>query len=242
MGSGNGGAGLSGTEEIIEKSLSGGKKNLSEFYSKRLVAEYGAPVVDEWLCADAETAAAAAEKAGWPVALKLCSPDVAHKKEKGFVALGLADRQSLIETARRMLDSAKGIDIEGLLVQRMIRGERELLAGMRRDPVFGVCVTIGMGGIFTEAMNDISVRVAPVSQEDVEDMLDGLKTGKIFENYRGLAKLDRGAIARTLIGLGEIGLKHPKVDEIDINPMIVDSEGKPVAVDALVILNEGGGK
>lgn len=234
------GSGEADPARLIVDALGKGRRALSEYASKKLVSAYGVPVVDEWLCVDAEAAAARAAEAGWPAVLKLCSPDVVHKKEKGFVAVGLPGRDSLIEAARRMMKGAEGIEIEGFLVQRMVRGERELLAGMRRDPVFGVCVTLGLGGIFTEALGDVSVRVAPVSEADAAEMLDDLNTSRIFGAYRGLAPVDRGMLAKTIIGLGEIGLRHPEVREIDVNPLIVNGSGHPVAVDALVILSGGG--
>ncbi len=226
--------------ELIGKTKEAGRRVMSEYDSSRLLAYYGVTMVETRLCTSAEDAGKCAGESGGPVVLKLCSPDVPHKKEKGFVKVGLSGAEEVVRVARGMLERAAGIKIEGFLVQKMCRGERELLAGMRRDRTFGPCVTLGVGGIFTEAIKDISLRVAPVTAEDTGDMLDELHSAKMFGAYRGLPPVDRAELAKVLIGLGEIGLKHPEVSEIDVNPLIIDEAGRPVAVDALVILGAGG--
>ncbi|MFA6448731.1 MAG: acetate--CoA ligase family protein [bacterium] len=226
--------------EIIREAAGPGLRNLSENSSARLIEAYGVAVAESRLCAGAEEAAECAGAMGYPVALKLCSPDAPHKKEMGFVKIGLGSADAVLEAAKEMLSRAEGVTVEGLLVQRQVRGERELIAGMRRDRTFGPCVTLGVGGVFTEAMKDISVRVAPICAEDAGEMLDELKTAKMFGSYRGLPAVDREALAKILIGLGEIGLNHPEIEEIDVNPLIIDGTGKPIAVDALVVLGAGG--
>jgi succinyl-CoA synthetase beta subunit len=226
--------------ELIKRALAAGRYILSEYDSARLIAAYGAVVVESRLCATPEEAGEWARSAGGPVVLKLCSPDEPHKKEKGFVKAGLTGGEAVAAAAREMLGRAAGIAVEGLLVQRMVGGERELLAGMKRDHSFGPCVTLGAGGIFTEALDDVSVRVAPVGEGDAREMLSGLRTARMFGAYRGLPTVDAGAVAKALAVLGEIGLNHPEVAEIDVNPLIIDGEGRPVAVDALVILSAGG--
>ena len=226
-------------EQLIDSAHAAGRAMLNEHEAKLLLSAYGAPAVEEWLCADAESAAERAAAAGAPVAVKLCSPEVAHKKESGFVVIGLTERDEVLAAARDMLTRAseRGVVVDGILVQRMARGERELLAGMKRDAVFGVCVTLGLGGIFTEALNDVCVRIAPLTESDASDMIGELKSRRMFGNYRGLKQIDTAEIAKLLVGLGEIGLRHEKVREIDVNPVIVDENGRPVAVDALVLLN-----
>jgi acetate---CoA ligase (ADP-forming) subunit beta len=225
---------------IISDAAARGLRILSENSSARLVEAYSVPVAESRLCADGGEAAKFTGELGGRVALKLCSPDAPHKKEKGFVKVGLTGSESVLEAANEMMARAKGLRVEGLLVQRMVSGERELIAGMRRDRSFGPCVTLGIGGIFTEALKDISVRVAPICAEDADEMLDDLKTAKIFGSYRGLPPVDRAALAKVLIALGAIGLNHPEINEIDVNPLIVGEAGAPVAVDALVVLGAGG--
>ena len=228
---------------ILSAAASGtasGPRTLSENSSARLIEAYGITAAESRLCATAGEAAEYAGALGAPVALKLCSPDAPHKKERGFVKVGLTGAEQVLPAANDMLASAKGLRIEGLLVQKMISGERELIAGLKRDRTFGPCVTLGIGGIFTEALKDISVRVAPIAAEDAGEMLDDLKTAKIFGSYRGLPPVDRAALAKILIKIGKIGLNHPEINEIDVNPLVIDEAGMPVAVDALVALGGGG--
>ncbi|HOO55460.1 MAG TPA: acetate--CoA ligase family protein [bacterium] len=226
---------------IIKKALDSGRTALSESEAAKVFSEYGVPVVEGVLCENPDSAAEASKKTGFPIVLKLCSPDVAHKKEKGFVQLGLTEPEAVREKSIEMLAKADGLSVEGLLVQRMMNGERELLAGMRRDPVFGTCVTLGLGGIFTEALNDIAVRVAPVERSDMEQMIEDLSSKSFFGQYRGLPEIDMEKLLGVLKGLGDLGLEHAEIKEIDANPLVIDEHGRPVAVDALVILENGGG-
>ena len=177
--------------EIIREAVGRGQSSLSEFSSSRLIEAYGVTVAESKLCANAGEAAEYAGALGAPVVLKLCSPDAPHKKELGFVAVGLAGAEKVLSAAKEMVSRAGGMRIEGLLVQRLVSGERELLAGLRRDRSFGPCVTLGIGGIFTEALKDISVRVAPICTEDAGEMLDELKSARMFGSYRGLPGIGR---------------------------------------------------
>ena len=122
-----------------------------------------------------------------------------------------------------------------VLVQELVKGKRELVAGMTRDPQFGPCVMFGLGGIFTEILKDISFRIAPLEKAHALDMMREIKGHKILDNVRGMDAADLDLLAEILIGLGEIGLEYKEVKEIDINPLIL-SGNKPVAVDALIVL------
>jgi acetyl-CoA synthetase (ADP-forming) len=117
----------------------------------------------------------------------------------------------------------------------MISGKRELMAGLTRDPQFGPCVLFGLGGIFTEILEDVTFRVAPLERRDALEMLQEIRAHKILTAFRGLEPVDRDALADILIRIGQIGLEEAKIKEIDVNPLII-SHGKPVAVDALVVL------
>ena len=122
-----------------------------------------------------------------------------------------------------------------VLVQEMIKGDRELVAGLTRDDQFGPCVMFGLGGIFTEVLKDICFRVAPIEKRDALEMMQGIKARKILEGVRGLPPADLDQLSDILIKLGSIGIEHEEVNEIDINPIILDGS-RPVAVDALVVL------
>ena len=125
-----------------------------------------------------------------------------------------------------------------VLVQEMVKGRRELVAGLTRDPQFGPCVMFGLGGIFTEILKDIVFRVAPIEKKEAFDMIKEIKARKVLESIRGIPAADLDALAGILINLGKIGHEQKNIKEIDINPVILDGS-KPVAVDALVVLQEG---
>ncbi len=206
---------------------------LDEFEAKQLLASYGSPVVGEARAHDADDAAAAATRLGYPVVLKGLGARFAHKTELGLVALDLKDEVALRAAAARLLATMNG---EGeLLVQQMMRGPREFLAGMARDAQFGATVTFGLGGIFAEALADVSLRIAPLGRDDAHEMLDEIRASALLGPVRGLPAVDREALVDTLLGLSRLALERPDIEAIDINPMVI-SGSRPVAVDALVIL------
>ena len=124
-----------------------------------------------------------------------------------------------------------------MLVKEMVSGRRELVMGMIRDPQFGPCVMFGIGGIFTEILEDVCFRVAPLTRDDAEALMDGIRGKKILEAVRGMSAVDRDVLADILVAVGQIGLDHAAVKEIDINPLKI-SKGRPVAVDALIVLTQ----
>lgn len=206
---------------------------LSEYDSKRLLAAHGIPVPPEHLCFTLDDALHAARALGYPVAAKGCHAEIQHKTELDMVRLGLADdtalRAAFNDLAPRL--PAGG----GVLIGRMLRGRRELLAGLIRDPQFGPCVSLGLGGVFAEALEDITFRVAPFDVAEALRMMRELRGAKLLGPFRGEPPVDTDALARILVTLGEIGLSHPDITAIDVNPLII-VEGQPVVVDALVVL------
>jgi acyl-CoA synthetase (NDP forming) len=221
---------------IIEQALEAGQKTLSEYQSKLILAEYGIPITREFRVTDPQEARAAAERIGFPVALKVCAAGVAHKFEQQLVMLGLADALELESAYDRLIPKAQALG-GGLLVQEMVPGVRELVMGMTRDEQFGPCVMFGLGGIFAEALEEVSFRVAPLTGQDAVEMTSEIRGHKILGGIRGLEPVDPDLLSRCLQQLGQIGLEHPAVKAIDVNPLIV-RDGRPVAVDALVVLDE----
>ncbi len=124
-----------------------------------------------------------------------------------------------------------------ILVQEMVKGQRELVVGLNRDPQFGPCVMFGLGGIFTEILKDIAFRIAPIEKREALEMMQDIKAKKILEPIRGMPAADKGLLADMLMTVGRIGLELEMIKEIDINPVIISAD-KPVAVDALVILDQ----
>jgi acetyl-CoA synthetase (ADP-forming) len=216
-----------------DRDPAGTTRALDEFEAKRLLAAYGVPVVGEARVADAEAAVQAAGRIGYPVVLKGCGADFAHKTEHGLVQLDLGDAAAVRGAAARMLSAMQGRG--ELLVQRMVSGRREFLAGMARDAQFGPVVTFGLGGIFAETLADVALRVCPVGRADALEMLEEIRTRALLGAVRGLPAVDREALAGALVGLSRLALERPDIDAIDINPLVVEGS-RPVAVDALVLL------
>ncbi len=225
---------------IIEKALKNGQGALSEHDSKLLLEEYGVPVAPERLAGTADEAAAAASEIGYPVVLKACGPEIAHKTERELVVVGIRGKEELRFAFDKILTNLGDTPREGVLVQPMIQGERELVIGLIRDPQFGPCVMFGLGGIFTEILKDTSFRVAPITEDEALQMMDDIRARDILGPVRRMAPADKPKLAKALVGLGNIGMEQDNVAEIDVNPLIIASDGDPVAVDALVVLKPDG--
>ena len=225
------------SESILAAARKRGQRTLSEYDSKRILAAYGIPVSREVLVTTQAEAKAAAAKIGYPVVLKACSADEAHKTEKGLIAVNLASQKALTDAFATLVERA-GKDYDGAyLVQEMVSGAREIMIGMHRDPSFGPSVAFGLGGIFTEILQDVVFRIAPLRKRDARDMMRGIRAHKILGPVRGMPKVDQDILSTALMAVGQIALDHPDIAEIDINPLIVRGD-KPVAVDALVVLTE----
>jgi acetate---CoA ligase (ADP-forming) subunit beta len=221
--------------KIIEDAIKRGVNNLSEFESKKVLSAYGIPVTIENTATTLQEAVAAANSIGYPVALKACGENLQHKTELDLIQLDLKD-ESQVTQAYTVLSTQSTTPVTEVLIQQMIRGNRELMAGLKRDDQFGPCVVFGIGGVLTEIWEDVSIRVAPISTLDAMDMMTHIRGKKILEPFRGNPPVDREALAELLIALGRIGMENEAVSEIDINPIKL-IQGHPVAVDALVVLD-----
>lgn len=222
--------------DLINVALDKGQKALSEYESKQFLNAYGIPITKEALATSPEDAVSAAETIGYPVALKACSPQLMHKSESGVIELGIKD-ESGVKSAFQKISGLVNSDLDGILVQEMISGQRELVMGLNRDPQFGPCVMFGLGGILTEVLNDTAFRVAPIDEIDALDMISEIRSRAILEAFRGQAPADQKTLCNSLIALAEIGLKYESIAEIDVNPMMIIPDGRVVAVDALVIMS-----
>jgi acetate---CoA ligase (ADP-forming) subunit beta len=209
---------------------------LSESRSKHLLADYGVPVLPERNARTADEAVGAAAELGYPCVLKLCGDAIAHKTERGLVRLNLGDEAAVREAAVALLGAATLADGEvELLVAPMVRGARELIAGVHTDAQFGRCVMVGFGGILAEAIADVSFRLVPLERVDAEEMIEELATQALLGPFRGEPAVDRDALIATILGLSELATAESDVVSVDVNPLIV-VDGRPVAVDALVEL------
>ena len=219
--------------DIVNEAIKKGQKNLSEYDSKRVLASYGIPITREKLAKSADEAVAFAKEMGYPMVLKGCSATLTHKTEKGVIRVGLKS-DAEVQEAFKAIYSVEPMD--GVLVQEMVKGARELVVGLVRDAQFGPCVMFGLGGIYTEVLKDVSFRVAPIEERDAIEMMEEIRASKILDAFRGMPPVDKKVMAKALIAMARIGLENDKINEIDVNPLIINAEGKPVAVDALVVL------
>lgn len=220
--------------EIIENAIAKGQKALSEYESKKVLKIYGVNTVSEFIVETSEEAKKRASEIGCPVVLKLCAPEITHKSEMDLIEINLKNDTDIEEAFGRLREKQKKVSGDFLL-QKMVKGKREYVLGMTRDPSFGPCVMFGMGGIYTEMLKDVAFRVAPLKMRDALEMMDEIYARKTLDAVRGMDAVDREVLGGSLIALGNIALEHDEIMEIDVNPVII-SEGKPVAVDALVVL------
>jgi acyl-CoA synthetase (NDP forming) len=214
---------------------------LDERRSKALLQAAGLPVLDERLAADAEAAVAAAEELGYPVVLKIVSPDVLHKTEVGGLRVGLADaaavRRAVAEIRESVSRKRPEARIEGVLVAPMVTDGVETILGVQRDPVFGPVVLFGLGGVFTEVLEDVTLRVAPFDRDEALRMIAEIRGARMLEGVRGAPPGDVEALADTLVALGDFAAAHADdLETCDLNPLVVRPRGQGcVALDALLV-------
>lgn len=223
-----------GSPIVSPPPLTANSRTLSESSSKALLASFDIPVVAERLVSGREEVATAADALGLPLVAKLCGDAIAHKTERGLVRLNLGDVAATEAAVTELLAAARPEDGEvAVLLAPMVAGNRELIAGMSRDPQFGPTVLVGVGGIIAEALGDVSIRLVPVDPVDVDEMLDDLASQALLGPFRGEPPLDRQAMRAVVLGLSRLAIERPDVRSVDLNPLIVSS-GRPIAVDALV--------
>jgi acyl-CoA synthetase (NDP forming) len=220
--------------EEMQKLTKGFRGALSEHESKRILAAYEIPVTKEKKVQTVQDLLQATREIGFPVVLKGCSSALSHKTEKGLVKLDIRNAEEARAAFDEIMGAVEGSD-QAVLVQEMVKGSRELVIGLTRDPQFGPCVMFGLGGIFTEILKDVTFRVAPLTRWDALEMMREIKAHRILDDIRGMEAVDRKLLADMLINVGRIGIENENVREIDINPVVI-SGNHPIAVDALVVL------
>lgn len=224
-------------DTLLNNTLKAGDTSLTEYDSKRLLAAYDIPVVKESVAHTPEEAVDKASQMGFPVVVKGLGSRLLHKTEKGLVHLSLKDKTQVRDSAKKIAIDA-GKNLEGFLVQPFVQGKREWVAGMFRDPQFGPVIMFGVGGIFAEALEDVSFRLAPLTSHDAEAMLNEIRAQALLDDFRGEKRVDRHLLMTTLMGLSRLAMEHPRIAEIDINPLVTGNDGSVVAVDSLVVLGD----
>jgi acetate---CoA ligase (ADP-forming) len=214
---------------------------LSEADSKALLRDAGISLPDETLVAERDALDAAIAKAGFPLVMKIQSPDIAHKSEVGGVRVNIATKgevflafEALIANARKHRPAA---GIQGVLVGPMAKRGVEIIVGTMMDRTFGPMVMVGLGGITTELFRDVVYRPAPVGADEARAMLDGLKAAPLLHGFRGAAKADVAALSQLIADISVLAARHAgEIAEIELNPVLVHGEGQGVTVvDALVV-------
>lgn len=222
----------------IAEAVASGASALDEWRSKRLFSAYGIPVPEGGLAHSEAEAVAVAGRIGGRVVMKGMGRDFHHKTEAGLVVLGVEGAEAVAETYR-LLAERGGSGLEAVLVEQMISSNRELIVGMKRDPIFGPVVAFGLGGILTEVLGDVVLGVAPLSDQEAAELPSLIKAKKMLGAFRGYPPVDTAALAKIIQAVGQMALDHPEIAEIDVNPVLVQGD-QPIAADALVILAEGG--
>ena len=223
--------------QIINNVLKEGRTTLTEYESKQVLASYNLPVTREELVSSLEDLLKAAQQIGYPLVIKGCSAEIAHKTETGLIRVDVRNDEEATIAFREISAAMNGAGDGAVLVQQLVKGQRELVVGLTRDDQFGPCVMFGLGGIFTEVLKDTVFRVAPLEKQDAFDMMQEIRASKILEEIRGMTAVDKDMLAEMLVTVGRIGIENDRIKEIDINPLII-SGGKPVAVDALIVLQQ----
>lgn len=227
-------AGLNGRQirSLLVAAMSSSRTMLSAAEGRAIVQAAGITIPLDTLATSADEAAAAARDLGFPVALKLVSPDMSHKTEVGGVLLGLRDEVAVQEGYATLVQRARvanpGAAIHGVLVQQMVSGGQEVILGITRDQTFGPLVAFGLGGIYAEALADVSFRLAPLTPADAQEMLAEVRSAKLLAGLRGAPPADRDALVDALLRVSWLAQICPEISELDINPLVVLPAGKGV--------------
>jgi len=212
---------------------------MNEYDSKKMLSRYGISVTKELVAKDKHEAMAYSGKVGYPVVMKVLSSDIVHKTDAGGVVLNIHNPEDagraydlIIENIRKHSPHAK---IDGIIIEEQVKGH-ELIVGAKKDPQFGPVLMVGLGGIFVEILKDVSFRVVPITEKDADEMLRELKSFAVLEGARGKPKANLKKIRSALMGVSKLLKDNPQIQELDINPLVVD-EKRAVAADARIIVD-----
>jgi acyl-CoA synthetase (NDP forming) len=212
---------------------------LTEVESKALLKKAGIPVVEAKLARSKKAAISISNEMGFPVVLKISSPDVVHKSDSGGVKLGLANATQVGKAYTEIISSVKQAyakaQIEGVSVQPMAPPGVEVIVGMSKDPQFGPVLMFGLGGILVEVLKDVSFRIVPVTTRDAREMIREIKGYPVLEGYRGQKPASLPALEKLIVKVSQFVEKNPDIKELDLNPIFAYPD-KAVAVDARIIL------
>lgn len=223
--------------EVIKDKIEANQTVLTEFESKKLLQEIGISVPVQKLTASKEETISAAEEIGFPIVLKLMAEDVVHKSDTGAVKLGLKTKEDVDKAYDELMEIPSQKE-KNISVQKMADEPiTELIIGMTTDPQFGPALMFGIGGILVELLEDVSFRIAPITEYDANEMIHEIKGFPILDGYRGKPKADINAIVETLLKISDLVVKHEEINEMDLNPVFIYDKGL-ICVDARIILKK----
>ncbi len=232
---------MSTVTKIFEETISTDHKVITEDLSKAVLKKYGVKVPGYALVDTAKDAARAARKLGFPLVMKVVSPQILHKTDVGGVKVGLQNEKEVKKAFKEMyprLSKKKGVQLKGILLEKMVPQGVELIVGLQNDPQFGPVIMVGLGGVLTEIFRDVAFRMLPITVSDAKSMLSELKGSKILQGYRGSQPIDLNMLANALVQIGKIGTDNAGYfDSVDFNPIVVYPKSYYV-VDAKIILRK----
>jgi len=228
-----------GKFSIFDQVRKEGRSILTEFESKRILKQAGISVVETKLAKTQKEAVLLSQKIGFPVALKIASPDVIHKSDSGGVKLSLSNanevKKAYEEIFKRMRKHYPRAVIHGVSVQKMVRPGTEVIVGTSKDPQFGPVIMFGLGGIFVELLKDVSFRVIPVDRRDAQEMIQEIKGYPLLQGFRGTEPASISALVEIILKISRLVEEHPQIKELELNPVFAYRD-KALAVDARIIL------
>jgi acyl-CoA synthetase (NDP forming) len=231
--------GLSQASRVIKRAIEEGRRVLLEPEAKVVCMDYGIPVTRFMVASSEREAAEFAGEIGYPVVLKVVSPDIIHKSDAGGVLVNLKSSADVGNGYRKILENVKKYDAEakivGVLVQEMAPQSTEVIVGAIKDPQFGPTVMFGLGGIFVEILKDVNFRIAPLSLDDAREMITELKAYPLLKGFRNTPPADTDALVSILLNTSRLVMDHPEIKELDLNPVMAYQKGAKT-VDARIIL------
>jgi acyl-CoA synthetase (NDP forming) len=232
---------MMGKFPIFDRVKKEGRSTLTEFESKRILKQAGIPVVETRLAKTPKEAVSLSQKMGFPVALKITSPDVIHKSDSGGVKLSLNNatqvKKAYDEILKKVRKQYPDAVVHGVSVQKMIRPGTEVIVGTTQDPQFGPVIMFGLGGIFVEVLKDVSFRIVPINQRDAQEMIQETKGYPLLQGYRGKEPANIPVLVEMILKVSKFVEENPQIKELELNPIFAYSDGA-VAVDARIILEE----
>jgi acyl-CoA synthetase (NDP forming) len=230
---------LNQTSKIINQAKKEGRTALLETEAKTICIEYGIPVTKFKLAKNEKEAATYADQIGYPIVLKIVSPDVIHKSDAGAVIVNLKTPVEVASAYKKILENVKKYNadakIDGVLVQEMAPQSTEVIVGAIKDPQFGQTLMFGLGGIFVEILKDVNFKIAPLTAEDAKEMITELKAYPLLKGYRNTPPADIGALVTILCNTSRLVMDNPEIKELDLNPIMAYQSGAKT-VDARIIL------